>query len=179
MRPGYPVQSIWPSNPPREHFYCTARMLPHPLVSQVSAPPEKWKGMAGEKGTDVWFCTGGGEMEVDSVKMVARDLKGQGVRTGYVEMEGMPHLFHQFEDWEQGVRAVELWGKAVRDMLKGRFVGGGMMFGVDGKEREVDIGSLTDLTREQVVRGMRESAGRLKVWRGQMADNESVGREKL
>lgn len=70
-------------------------------------------------------------------------------------------------------------GKAVGKMLEGRFASGGMVFGVDGKEREVDVGGLADLTREQVVKEMRESAGRLKVWRGQTVEEERVGRGKL
>ncbi|KAF4625347.1 hypothetical protein G7Y89_g12824 [Cudoniella acicularis] len=125
-------------------------------------PASCWKGAP-----PMWMVVGGGEMTGDAQRIVARDIAKEGGRVGWVEAEKMPHLFTGFVDWWQGARGVELWGKAIREMFEGSFEGGGIVLGVDGQEREVDVKTLTGLKRGDLLEVMRIEAGKLEIWIGE------------
>ncbi|RAK99995.1 uncharacterized protein BO80DRAFT_502898 [Aspergillus ibericus CBS 121593] len=45
LMPGFPTDSIWPANPPREHTYCVAATLDHELVTPAAVAD--WTGKLG------------------------------------------------------------------------------------------------------------------------------------
>ncbi|OAF99153.1 uncharacterized protein CC84DRAFT_419607 [Paraphaeosphaeria sporulosa] len=71
VKPGFPVDAIWPSNPPREELYCGASFFAHPMVSPcttkswVDSPP-------------LWFGVGQ-ERLADSAMVVAQTAASDGV----------------------------------------------------------------------------------------------------
>ena len=72
VSPGVPRDQvpdhIWPTSPPRVHFYCDGPALDHPLVSPITASPEVWSGMP-----PVFICTGTECLE-DEIKLTARNM---------------------------------------------------------------------------------------------------------
>lgn len=62
-QPGFPMDNIWPSDPPRSEPYCHDTLLCHPLVAPAAAM--SWAGAP-----PMWIACGQ-ERLADSAKIVA------------------------------------------------------------------------------------------------------------
>lgn len=160
--PKFPPDSVWPSNPPRAHIYAEPLTLVHPLVSLCATPARCWKGAP-----PLWITMGGGERLLDSAKIVARDIASEGGVVRWNEVEKMPHLFLSFQDWWQAKQTVKMWAAACLAMPKGSMkTSEGVILHVDQSEERVDVLSLTNLVKEDVLRAMRNKAAGMKAWTG-------------
>ncbi|PQE29811.1 lipase esterase protein [Rutstroemia sp. NJR-2017a WRK4] len=85
--PNFPVDSVWPTSPPRVETYCEATMVTHPLVSPLAARTEHWRD-----GPPIYVSIGWESMQ-DEAEVFARRAYLAGntvIFDGYV---GMPHCF--------------------------------------------------------------------------------------
>ncbi|KAI9877448.1 MAG: hypothetical protein M1830_003870 [Pleopsidium flavum] len=166
----FPPCASWPSHPPRAHPYAEALTLLHPLASPCVSTG--WKGAP-----HMWIAMGGGERLADAAKVVARDARKDGATVQWVEFESMPHQWVlMFKDWWQGREATKMWAEACRDLVaRGKELESrGCIMGVDGREREVDVMTLADLTKEDVMGAMRAKAEGMKIWTGARAASKGA-----
>ena len=153
---GFPQCSVWPSDPPREDVYCDASSLVHPLVCPLAA--EDWRGAP----PTLVIC--GEEGPSDAVKILMQQFHKQGVVVRWREFQGLPHVFMlMMNALEHSRVAVAEWAEFCKETVRdSRMLGssGEMLQVKDLKRTPVDLGLLTNLTREEglvLMRRGRES----------------------
>ncbi|KAI9705270.1 MAG: hypothetical protein M1820_005268 [Bogoriella megaspora] len=162
----FPSCPLWPSSPPREHPYATARTLMHPLASPCTTPSEKWKGAP-----PMWIAVGSAEGCVDGARILARDVRRAGGWVGWREYERMPHLWaFVFKGWWQSGDVMGEWGRVCKafgrgDGGKGR--GEAMSIGVDGEARKMTWDELNALEHTEVLCVLENAAEGMEVYKGQ------------
>jgi acetyl esterase/lipase len=110
--PEYPIDSVWPSRPPREHPYTRAVNLDHELVTPAAV--YDWKGAP-----PMWLAVGGEERGLDGNKAVASRAARSSVPVTWVQYEGMPHEWMiLLRKLSQAKHCFDSWGEAIL-----RFVG--------------------------------------------------------
>ncbi|PLB36061.1 putative lipase/esterase [Aspergillus candidus] len=82
-----PADDVWPCKPPRVDFFVNANAVLHPLVSPLTAPPERWAG------APPVFMSFGEEGLTDEALVLARRMHSVGVPVTVEQFEGMPHCF--------------------------------------------------------------------------------------
>jgi acetyl esterase/lipase len=81
----FPVDEVWPTNPPRADLYCEGSALMHPLVSPLAA--KDWSA------SPPLFFSVGEEMLRDEDAVLAQRATAQNVTVVWREFEAMPHCF--------------------------------------------------------------------------------------
>ena len=164
LRPDFPSSSIWPSIPPRGHFYCETDMLSHPLVSPSTA--QSWLGSP-----PMWIAIGGGERCSDSARVVAQAAARQGVMVKWEEYEAMPHIWVMLvKRWWQSSTAIKHWAEACQTFASSkREKGTACVIGLDGKTRSLDLTALTQINPRKAESLIREEAAKMTPWTGPKA----------
>lgn len=105
--PGHPIDSIWPTNPPREHPYSAGETLDHELVSPAAV--RDWTGAP-----PMFFVCGSEERGIDGNRVVASQAAKSGMLVIWNEYEGMPHDFNlMMAKLPQAKHAMALLGACV------------------------------------------------------------------
>jgi acetyl esterase/lipase len=169
LRPDYPPCSIWPSNPPREHYYCEASVICHPLVSPVTA--RSWKGSP-----PMWFATGGEERCSDPTKVVAQAAARQGVVVRWEQYEAMPHIWMMLvKNWWQSMMVGRHWAETCQSFATGKELESkGQLIDLGKGELEVDVMTLTDLSPEGAESLMNQRVVSMKPWIGKQDAKASL-----
>lgn len=152
----YPVDDIWPTKPHRADLYCEGSALLHPLVSPLAA--RDWRG------APPMFFSVGQEMLRDEDAVLARRVAKQGVKVVWREFEAMPHCFAMMLDALKESRCHwEEIGKFCKELVEKNQVGGSAVFILAKtlEKKDVDVGTLSELTDERVEALMSE--GRIKL----------------
>ena len=167
LTPNYPVDEIWPSSPPREHPYCKASLLDHPLATPAAA--QDWTGAP-----PFWIACGGNERGLDGNKVVASQALKSGVPVLWEEYEGMPHEFplllsklpqaqRCFESWAAACTALaDAWVKQSR---------GRLIKMPDCESVSINLSRVAPLPFDEVRRRMRARNARRPIWTGAQASN--------
>ncbi|KAF2791492.1 acetyl-hydrolase [Melanomma pulvis-pyrius CBS 109.77] len=154
----FPPCAAWPSSPPRADLYCEGAAMVHPLASPLAA--RDWRG------APPLFFSLGEEMLRDEDAVLAQRVVKQGGTVVWREFEAMPHCFGMMLEYlPAAVTHVEEFAKFCRDVVEkgGEMVSSGEVVLVKGKGRkEVNVGSLIELTDEEVEGLMREGRKSVK-----------------
>ncbi|MCJ1247620.1 hypothetical protein MMC30_004835 [Trapelia coarctata] len=163
LLPTYPPDEIWPSNPPREHLYCTASLLNHPLVSPAAV--RDWSGAP-----PIWMACGSEERGLDGNKVVASQAASCGVPVLYNEYEGMPHEFVLLlRKLPQAEHCIWSWVRACRAFVEGsRLASRGALMKMPDCETipVADVAQLAPQPFEEVCRRMQARNKERPVWTG-------------
>jgi hypothetical protein len=111
------------------------------------------------------FFSVGEEMLRDEDAVLAQRVARQGGKVVWREFEAMPHVFGFMLEWvPQAVQNLEMMAGFCRAVVeKGSVETSAEFILVKGQgKREMDVGSLTDLTDEKVAELMREGRSRLE-----------------
>ncbi|KAH8692772.1 Alpha/Beta hydrolase protein [Talaromyces proteolyticus] len=148
--PRHPTDSIWPTNPPREHPYCVAATLDHELRG------------------------------IDGNRVVASQAAKSGVTVTWNEYEGMPHDFILIMRMlPQAKHALGLWVRACIDMFeskKGRQTAAkssAIRWLMPDCKKNIDLGDPRDilpLPFEEVRKKMRAYNVTRPVWTGKLGE---------
>ncbi|PQE23645.1 hypothetical protein CJF31_00006302 [Rutstroemia sp. NJR-2017a BVV2] len=172
---GYPTDKIWPSNPPREHSYCSAVMLDHELVCPAAV--RDWTGAP-----PMWFALGSRERGIDGNRVVASQAARYGVNVQWVEYENMPHEFmvilgalpqskHYFEKWSNVCKEfVEMTAQNLTKFAAEKTgKSQALRFKMPNCVEVENLGDITDispLSFEEVRRRMQKANSERPVWIG-------------
>ncbi|KAJ5108557.1 hypothetical protein N7456_005232, partial [Penicillium angulare] len=154
----YPTDHIWPTKPPRAHFYCEAGMLAHPLVSPAAA--EDWTGSC-----PVWFGLGQEQIQ-DSIRFLAREIHFAGASVTLREYECMPHDFNNFyRTAPQTKQILAKWAEAIVRFGKNDYPPSSACFvRAQGlKEERLEMEGLVDMSLKDVQNMMWEKTQHYKV----------------
>lgn len=111
--PNFPLDSVWPTSPPRVETYCEATLVTHPLVSPLAAHTEHWRDVA-----PIYVSIGWESMQ-DEAEVFARRVYAAGstvIFDGYV---GMPHCFAMMPWNEAGRTAFNNCASFCKAAVKG------------------------------------------------------------
>ncbi|KAL3473416.1 alpha/beta-hydrolase [Aspergillus californicus] len=163
LKPGFPADAIWPSNPPRGDLHCDNSALCHPLIDPSTCTD--WTGMP-----PMWVAAGE-ETYADGIKFLVRNIKASGVPVSFVQYEHMPHVFNVVMPYlPQSVHVMALWGEACRGFAEGRACQSAAYFIKLGKLDVVrmEFDRMLDLPDEEILRRMRAARDELAkfVWKG-------------
>jgi acetyl esterase/lipase len=165
--PNHPVDSIWPSNPPREHPYCVAATLDHELVSPAAV--RDWTGAP-----PMWFACGSEERGVDGNRVVASQAARSGVVVSWNEYEGMLHDFPLvLGKLPQAKHAFELWARACKDFASRKPGDSTAVKWMMPDCKKVELGSPRDISPlpfEEVRKKMKEYNDTRPVWTGRLGE---------
>lgn len=171
--PGHPTDSIWPTNPPREHPYCAGATLDHELVSPAAV--RDWTGAP-----PMFFLCGTEERGVDGNRVVASQAAKSGVIVTWHEYEGMPHDFILImAKLPQAKHAMALWVRACIDILESKKERQGLakssavQWLMPDCKKKIDLGdpqNISPLSFEEVRRKMREYNATRPVWTGKLGE---------
>ncbi|PWY81568.1 alpha/beta-hydrolase [Aspergillus sclerotioniger CBS 115572] len=163
--PGFPTDSVWPANPPREHPYCVAATLDHELVTPAAVGD--WTGAP-----PMLLLCGCEEAGVDGNRVVASQAAKSGVSVLWNEYEGMPHEFPLImSSLPQAKHAFELWARTCKDFAESKPVRSSAVRWLMpdcGKEDLGDPRNLSPLPFTEVRRRMREYNATRSVWTGKL-----------
>ncbi|KAK3673005.1 hypothetical protein LTR78_007116 [Recurvomyces mirabilis] len=152
----FPKDNVWPTNPPRGDLFCDLSLLDHPLASPLAS--ESW-----EKSPPLWMCTGT-ELLTDEDKVVAARAASQGVKVQYEEYEAMPHCFAMLiPSLATAERCMKSWGDFARRCVEepeSVKTNGTFIEAKSGKESEVDVSKVTELSVAQARQYMKEAKDR-------------------
>lgn len=171
--PGHPVDSIWPTNPPREHLYCAGMTLDHELVSPAAV--RDWTGAP-----PMFFLCGSEERGIDGNRVVASQAAKSGVTVTWNEYEGMPHDFILImAKLPQAKHAMALWARACVDFIASKTDGrtiarpSAIRLLMPDCKAKIDLGDPRDMSPlpfEEVRRKMREYNATRPVWTGKLGE---------
>ena len=150
----FPADDIWPTTPPRGDIFCDLSMLCHPLVSPVAA--KDWSGAP-----PLWIMTGE-EMLTDEDAILASTAVRSGVTVEWEQYEAMPHVFAMLMPHvATSQRCYDSLGSFCRRCVEGEVESRGTWIAArTGKESEVDVNKITDVTAEDALRRMKEAQSR-------------------
>ncbi|KAF1955020.1 alpha/beta-hydrolase [Byssothecium circinans] len=110
--PEFPADSIWPSNPPREHPYARAVNLDHELISPAAV--RDWTGAP-----PIWFAVGELERGRDGNAVVASRAASCGVQVTWTEWQGMCHEYMIVtHGLPQASKTFMFWADACKRMIE-------------------------------------------------------------
>jgi acetyl esterase/lipase len=161
VKPDFPADAIWPSNPPREELYCGASFFAHPMVSPCTA--KSWAGSP-----PLWFGVGQERM-ADSAMVVAQTAASDGVCVLWDQYEAMPHCWPFIvPKMPHSAHVFERWGRACRDMVEQNDLRSrGSWFDVDKlRESSQDVSALTSLNPKEAKIIIEAKAKTSKVYYG-------------
>lgn len=170
LHPTYPTDEIWPTDPPREHLYCKASLLDHPLVTPAAA--HDWTGAP-----PLWIACGSNERGIDGNKTVASQALKGGVPVLWDEYEGMCHEFMVLlGKIPQAKHCFEGWAAACTAMANGsvRESRGRLIKMPDCKIDNIELRGLAPLPFDEVRRRMRQRNLRRPVWKGTQSSNAKI-----
>lgn len=165
IKPDFPSDAIWPSNPPREELYCGASLFAHPMVSPCTA--NSWAGSP-----PLWFGVGQ-ERLADSAMIIAQTAARDDVCVWWDQYEALPHCWpfimpkiphsgHVFKRWGRACLAM-----VERHSLQSRAT----WFGVDALEETTkDVKTLTTLSPSKAKEMIEAKAKASKVYSGGKID---------
>ncbi|KAI4220723.1 MAG: hypothetical protein LQ349_008016 [Xanthoria aureola] len=158
--PGYdaefPMDEVWPSKPPRGHYYCETSMLYHPLVCAMAA--DEWRGCP-----PIYMAIGSKERIVDAAKYFAQHVVIQGVPVLWEEFELMPHNWPMaFPSHRLSEKCYRSWANACSSFADGFNIQtrGSFTALKNFQERKLEVTGLTKISKDEVGRLMthRESS---------------------
>lgn len=111
LRPDYPADHLWPSNPPRAEIFCDPAVICHPFLSVVSN--RDWYGAP-----PIWLAVGD-ESSADGAKILAQRAAKCKVPVKYVRYEAMPHIFPMLlSKLPQSGHCLKRWGSACKEIFE-------------------------------------------------------------
>lgn len=167
LLPGFPTCSLWPSSPPREHFYCNGVMLGHPLV--VPCLASDWTGAP-----PMWMMIGSKEAAMDGTRMLLKQLRKSNQAVLYEEYELMPHAFPMFfGQWWQAEQALVQCAEAcqafVEQHSKRKMMSRGLFWRLDRTIEEMDVDALCTLDVGEASEMIRDRADNMPILVGRIA----------
>lgn len=151
LKPGFPADHVWPSNPPRGDVMVDPSAKCHPLF--CIATNKDWKGVP-----PVWIGTGE-DTQIDGTRFFVRSLQRSGVSVALVEYEFMPHIFPLIlYQLPQSRDCMKRWGEACKSLASGKFSRTSSALHVSLGELEAmprPIESLINMTDEEVLSKMK------------------------
>lgn len=151
--PNPPPCGVWPTDPPRAHFFCEDSAMCHPFVSPLAA--SSWEG------SPPIFVICGQERVADENKVLAQTAAAQGVPIVWEQYEAMPHCFSQlFAGTAVARKACDSWAgfvKKVTEDAAGIGTKGSYIVAKSLDTRRVDVSKLLDVSPEEVMEGMRQA----------------------
>ena len=170
LRPNFPTCKLWPTKPPRGHFYCETSMLAHPLVNPITA--RSWEGSP-----PIWFAMGGGERFADGVKSIAKIAASQGVIIVWEEYQSMPHLGPMlFKSWPQAQHCWERWAEiCISSATKAPVTTKGLRWELKSlQSSKVNVLNLTQLSVDDIQAYVRRHQANVRVFTGEESAKASL-----
>lgn len=170
LLPGYPSDDIWPSRPPRADVYGDMSLVLHPLASPIMA-------LDWSDAPPLFVAASQGERLLDGMKMVASRAAQQGVAVRWEEYEGMPHSFAKMlPRLPQAQVCLRSLATACQDFAGGwvRGIKGEILKMPDCGRRNIDVGNMAPLTREEAIRPIKKGMEARTVWTGKQSSKSSL-----